>query len=121
LHIDDFCTGIDTILHGRKRDVEAEVFNLGSGHQRAHFEVVELLLHFMDRSPRLIQLSDKTEHLGKQIPVDTSKIERLGWRPGSDFNKGLTQTIQWYEENVGWWEKLRHPSHIQPALMLDDE
>ena len=28
--------------------------------------------------------------------IDDSKLRNIGWRPLTDFNKGLQHTIEWY-------------------------
>ena len=39
--------------------------------------------------------------------LDSSKIEKeLGWKPKTDFKKGLKETVQWYKQNEKWWKQL---------------
>jgi dTDP-glucose 4,6-dehydratase len=32
--------------------------------------------------------------------------KELGWRPETDFEKGLANTVDWYLTNQPWWEKI---------------
>ena len=39
--------------------------------------------------------------------IDASKIElELGWVPEESFETGLRKTVQWYLDNVDWWESV---------------
>lgn len=122
IYVQDVCAAIDTVLHARKRDIEGQVFNVGSGHLRSDVEMSELLLHFLDRPRQLIQLSKNPESHG--LAVDSSKLERLGWKNGMDFHQGVAETIQWYQQHKDWWDKLRQPSPEQvvrlPSVEDDD-
>lgn len=108
IHVDDVCSALDTLLHARKRDVEGEVYNVGTGHSRSQMEMAELVVSFVDQPKELIKLSNKTPLGG--VAVDTAKLERLGWGVKKDFHQGLSSTIEWYRNNREWWEKLRQPS-----------
>jgi dTDP-glucose 4,6-dehydratase len=38
--------------------------------------------------------------------ADANKAQRLlGWKPAQSFEKGLEQTIAWYQSNQRWWTK----------------
>lgn len=108
IHVSDVCSGLDTLLHARRREVEGEVFNMGTGHARSQIEVAELIVSFLDQPKQLIQVTDKPAMNG--VAVDTSKIERVGWSAKKDFHQGLSETISWYQQYKEWWEKLRQPS-----------
>ena len=43
----------------------------------------------------------------RRYAIDSSKLRReLGWRPKhTDFNEGLDETIQWYQDNESWWRE----------------
>lgn len=119
LHIDDFCTAIDTLLHARAKDVDSQTYNIGSGHVRTEIEVVDLLLHFLDRPRDLISVTEMDQP-GEQA-VDTSKIGRLGWQPAVDFHKGIANVVKWYEDNPQWWEKLRQTVQLVEQPIIDDD
>ncbi len=120
LHVDDFCTAIDTLIHARAGDVDAQTYNLGSGHVRSEIEVVDLLLHFLDRPRELLSVIESG--MPGQQAVDTSKLNRLGWQPAVDFHKGIASAVKWYEDNPQWWEKLQQPfAQLPDQPSLDDD
>lgn len=121
IHIDDVCRGLDILLHGRRKEVDGEVFNLGSSHLRTDMEVAELIIHFLDQPRELLTISDVAEP--GNIQVDVSKLKRLGWEVQRDFHQSLSETIQWYQQQSSWWEKLSQPAAKLPATLasLNDE
>lgn len=119
LHVDDFCTAIDTILHARPNQVEGQTFNIGSGHLRSEIEVVDLLLHFMDRPRELVGVVEGGQQA--EQAVDTTNLERLGWQPQVDFHKGIASVVKWYEEHPAWWEKLRQTYAHLPGQEVGED
>ena len=46
--------------------------------------------------------------------VTTSKLSReLGWAPVWDFERGLRETIRWYQANTSWLEETRSGEYQQ--------
>lgn len=117
IHVSDICNALDTLLHVRGKEIEGEVYNAGTGHVRSEVAVMDLLSHFLDRPKELVKITEEPA-LSDQA-VDTTKLERLGWKAEMDFHKGLTDTIAWYQENPGWWEKLCQdtPELLQPIVI----
>ena len=53
-------------------------------------------------------VTDRPGH-DRRYAIDASKIRReLGWRPGYDFNRGMSATVDWYLENLDWCRTV-HP------------
>lgn len=108
LHVSDVCLALDVLLHARRRDVEGEVFNVGSGHLRTEIEVADLIVNFLDLPKQLVRV--ESAEVPSDVAIDAGKLERLGWNARKDFHQGLSDTIRWYQQNRDWWDKLRQPS-----------
>ena len=104
LHVYDHCVAIDLIL--RKGRV-GEVYNIGGHNERTNLEVVQNILHELDKPESLIQyVTDRKGH-DLRYAIDPTKIEtELGWKPKYNFETGIKQTIQWYLDNKSWWENI---------------
>jgi dTDP-glucose 4,6-dehydratase len=47
-------------------------------------------------------VKDRPGH-DRRYAIDCSRIKKeLGWRPQTDFARGLEQTVRWYRENMEW-------------------
>lgn len=106
IHVDDHNSAVALILEKGKI---GETYLIGSNGERNNKQVVELLLKLMGKS------SDEYEHVkdrpghDMRYAIDSEKIQKeLGWKPKYvDFEDGLKQTVEWYEQNRQWWEPLK--------------
>ena len=121
LHVSDVCAALDVLLHARRKEVEGEVFNAGTGHVRSEVAVTDLLTHFLDRPKELVKVNE--ESVMSEQAIDTTKLERLGWRAEMDFHKGVSEVIAWYQDHPEWWAKLRQapPELLTPIVAERDE
>ena len=65
--------------------------------------MVKGILSALGKSESLIQfVEDRLGH-DWRYAIDSSKMEReFGWNPTFDFEDGLLQTIEWYNQNQDW-------------------
>ena len=103
IYIEDVCRAINLIIQNGRA---GETYNIGSGYEMSNIELVRKVLKLMEKPEALIVfVPDRPSH-DWQYPLDTTKIEKeLGWRLESDFEKTLIDTIEWYKQNIWWWEK----------------
>ena len=104
LHVHDHCVAIDLILRNGK---VGEVYNIGGHNERTNLEVVQTILHELNKPETLIQyVTDRKGH-DLRYAIDPTKIEaELGWKAEYTFDTGIKQTIQWYLDNKEWWENI---------------
>jgi len=105
LHVDDHCIGIHSVL---KEGSAGEIYNIGGGTELTNFELTQKILHLMDKDGSSIEyVSDRLGH-DNRYSVDISKIStKLQYKPTIDFERGLTETVNWYLENEKWWRGLK--------------
>ena len=100
----DHCKGIDLALHN---GTPGEVYNVGGANERFNIDVVRLILQVLGKPDSLIRhVKDRPGH-DRRYAMDISKIESLGFKPNTDFDKRLTETVRWYVENPTWWRKIK--------------
>ncbi|MGV2927986.1 dTDP-glucose 4,6-dehydratase [Macrococcus capreoli] len=103
LHVSDHCSAIDLVLH---EGTIGEVYNVGGHNERTNIEVVKTILFALNKSEDLIEFVEDRKGHDKRYAIDPSKLENLGWKPKYNFDNGITQTIQWYKDNVDWIESI---------------
>jgi len=104
LYVEDHCAAIDLVMRmGR----EGEVYNVGGHNERRNIDVVRTILRELKKPESLIQyVTDRPGH-DRRYAIDPSKIHReLGWLPQTKFEDGIRDTIRWYMEHHGWWERI---------------
>lgn len=95
IHVVDHCRAIDTILQA---GVIGEVYNIGSGKEIANIDLVKQILGILDKPYELITyVNDRLGH-DLRYAVDSSKVQRLGWRPEYTMEDTLTGIVEWYRD-----------------------
>jgi len=96
-YIDDLIEGIIKVMFSKT--TSGEVFNLGNPHEVTIGELATLIKQFT-HSKSEITYYPLPQDDPKQRNPDIQKIQkRLSWSPKVSLEKGLTQTIQWFQEN----------------------
>jgi dTDP-glucose 4,6-dehydratase len=104
LFVADNCAAIDLVL--RKGD-PGEVYNIGGGQERTNIEITRAILDMLGKPESLIEhVTDRPGH-DRRYSLDFDKLGALGYRPRTDFEKMLEETVDWYVCNRYWWEPLK--------------
>ncbi len=107
IYVLDNCVGIDLALHKGR---EGEVYNVGGGSEKTNIEITEFILKYLDKPSSLVQhVKDRLGH-DLRYALNCKKIKSLGFKPSFNFKKGLSETIEWYQENLQWWQKIKKGS-----------
>jgi dTDP-glucose 4,6-dehydratase len=105
LYVEDHCRGLLAILEGGR---PGEIYNIGGSRALANIEVIDQLLTATGKSKDLIRyVTDRPGH-DLRYALSSEKIHaELGWAPKVEFEKGLADTIAWYQNNTGWLERVK--------------
>jgi len=105
IHVDDHNAGVEAIIKNGKI---GETYCLGGCCEIANIVLTRMILKALGRGEDMIEyVKDRPGH-DFRYAMDCSKAaEELGWRPAMDFSAGLAKTIDWYNENRGWWQKIK--------------
>ena len=102
IHANDHSSAVLSILQD---GAMGETYLIGADGEKNNKEVVELIL------TQLGQPTDAYDHVvdrpghDMRYAIDSTKLRtELGWLPRfSDFEAGLSATIDWYRDNESWW------------------
>jgi dTDP-glucose 4,6-dehydratase len=111
LHVEDHCAAL---LLALEKGRAGEVYNIGGGAERRNLEIVRAILELLDRPESLIRfVKDRPGH-DRRYAIDASKARaELGWTPAHPFERGLEETVRWYVDHPGWWERVRSGAYRQ--------
>ena len=100
----DHCRAIDAIL---QKGIVGDVYNIGTGVEIANIDLTKKVLQLMGKDEEMIEpVKDRPGH-DRRYAIDSSKLRALGWQPVVPFDEGLKRTLTWYQENEGWWQRIK--------------
>ncbi len=105
IHVDDHCRALLAALENGR---SGEVYNFGSDNEWPNLAIVSRLLEILGKGRELIEhVRDRPGH-DRRYAIDAAKARgELGWAPRIAFADGLKDTVAWYLQNRGWWDRVR--------------
>lgn len=105
IHVEDHGRAVLAALEKGK---PGEVYNIGSDNEWPNLQIVNRLLEILGKGSELIEyVRDRPGH-DRRYAIDAAKAHaELDWAPRIPFSQGLAQTVAWYVQNRGWWERVR--------------
>jgi dTDP-glucose 4,6-dehydratase len=110
IHVLDHCTGVEAAW---RRGRPGEVYNFGGRCEQTNLDLTHLLLDLLAKPRTLIRyVKDRPGH-DRRYAIDCSKAEsELGWQPRVPFDRGLKETIGWYQENAAWVAGIKNKDYL---------
>ena len=109
IHVHDHNVAIDLILH---KGQIGQIYNIGGNGEMSNISLVKMILKKMQKNTDLISyVTDRKGH-DLRYAIDTTKIEtELNWQRTIDFEKGISDTIEWYLNNQDWLENIKNGNY----------
>ena len=110
LYVEDCVEGIFALLEKGK---VGEIYNLGSGQERENIEVVRQILKILNQPESLIEfVNDRPGHDFRYRLNSQKFYQEIGFKPKTQFEKGLNKTVKWYVDHKKWildeWSKVSY-------------
>jgi dTDP-glucose 4,6-dehydratase len=112
IHVHDHCKAIDLVFH---RARAGDIYNIGGRNEQTNIEIIKNLLTLIAEKTGtdkealfslITFVKDRPGH-DRRYAIDPTKIETaLGWEHETDFDQGLSKTIDWYLANRAWWNRI---------------
>jgi len=100
IHVDDHCKAIHKVLFEGK---SGETYNVGSGFELSNLELAYKIMECMGvTSEKMAFVKDRPGHDFRYSLDSTKFADKFGESIKVDFQKGLEDTILWYQSNLEW-------------------
>jgi dTDP-glucose 4,6-dehydratase len=107
LFVEDHCAAIDFLI---ERGQNSETYNIGGGNERENREITFKILDLLGKPHSLVKsVADRQGH-DRRYSLDTTRLEKLGFRCVTNFDEALRRTVDWYRQNETWWRKIKERS-----------
>ncbi len=116
IYVEDHCKALDIIsLKGKI----GESYNIGSGKNLKNINLVKLVLKIMKKKlPKLghnVKIRFVKDRPGHDVryALDSKKmLKSFKWKASTDIEKGLTKTIDWYLNNLNYFNSVSKKLYI---------
>ena len=104
IYVNDHCSAIlKVLLDG----TEGEIYNIGGNSEISNLNLVRKILKILNKPESLITfVKDRPGH-DLRYAINYNKMSKdLGWKPETNFDRGLNMTVQWYLDNKEWLDNV---------------
>lgn len=113
IYVTDHCAGIDLIIHKGK---SGETYLLGGHAEKNGIEVADTILKTLDKPDSLkTYVEDRKGHDMRYAIDDKKIVQELGYQPSVTFDEGIKQTIDWYQNNKQWWQRIISKEYLDTS------
>ncbi len=105
IHVEDHCKGIELCI---KEGKIGETYLFGGNGEKENIWIVKKILELLKKPESLIvHVGDRKGH-DLRYAIDFSKAKReLGYEPSKSVDEWISDTVDWYVKNEGWWKDLK--------------
>ncbi len=104
IFVGDNCRAIAMVAEKGK---DGEIYNIAVGNSQPNLRVAELILeHVGATRSKIVFIEDRKGH-DRMYKLAAGKVRALGWSPRTDFADAMAQTVRWYVDHRGWWERVK--------------
>ncbi len=105
IYVRDHCEAIDAILH---KGISGEIYNISADSEKPTIEIAKLILELIGKPHLLINHVPDRPGNDRRYSISAGKIgKELGWTPSHTFEDAMPKTIEWYQHNIDWVEKIK--------------
>jgi dTDP-glucose 4,6-dehydratase len=105
MYVADCCDAIALLM---EKGEPGNVYNIAPENSpRANLEIANAIARAAGLSDADVYLTeyDRPDH-DRRYAVDTSRIRAIGWNPINPLEERIDETVEWYQANRWWWERL---------------
>lgn len=95
LHVDDLAKAVLICLE--KYDDSQQV-NIGSGHEISIKDLGQKITNLTGFTGKVVWDSNRPDGTPRKV-LDSTKINKLGWKAAITLDQGIAATVKWYQEN----------------------
>ncbi len=105
IYVEDNCEAIRFILN---KGLPGEIYNVAGGNEKQNIEITRFILKYLKKEESFIEhVKDRPGH-DLRYSLDCTKLKKLGWNPKFRFEDAMKKTIEWYKNNMQWWQKTKN-------------
>lgn len=110
LYVEDHTAAVELIL--RKGKV-GDTYLISTDNEYPNIEIAKKILGILGKKESLLEfVKDRPGH-DRRYALDATEIKKLGFKSKYSFEEALKRTVDWYQENQGWWERVKNKEYLR--------
>jgi len=111
---------VKALIYLAKKGIVGESYNISSGYKLSNFVIAKKILLFLKKKRVDCKIKFVPDRLGhdRKYSISANKLQKLGWRSKSIFNKELKKTFNWYYDTKNLTNFKKIKKHIARKGML---
>ncbi|MCP4727695.1 MAG: dTDP-glucose 4,6-dehydratase [bacterium] len=110
IFVDDHSSALMNII---SKGVPGGIYNIGGDCEKMNISIAGEILKRLDKPESLIKFVEDRPGHDKRYATDCSKVKNeFGWTPETNFDEGLSLTIEWYINNAEWLRNVRSGEYL---------
>ena len=95
LHVDDLAKGVLVCLEEYD---DSQQINIGSGDEISIKDLGQKIANLTGFTGKVVWDSNRPDGTPRKV-LDSTKINKLGWKAAITLDQGIAATVEWYQEN----------------------
>lgn len=101
LWVEDFCGAVQILAQAN--EPAHTVYNVAAGNNLRNLDVAQAIIELTGCSGDLLRLvADRPGHDRRYASDDIRFREEFGWKPRTQWEDGIKETVDWYQANEKW-------------------
>ena len=96
----------EAILFAVENEINGEIYNVGTGKDISIRELAYLIQKITGHRGEIIWNSSKPDGTPRKL-LDVAKLHALGWKHNKTLQDGLTETYQWFLQNINQLKEVK--------------
>ncbi|KAH0789347.1 putative DTDP-glucose 4,6-dehydratase [Histomonas meleagridis] len=114
LHTSDVVKAFDLIL---RRGKDQEIYNIGTEYEISINDLCRKIIRIMkmpgNEDDWIEHVEDRAFNDSRYM-VNSSKLNKLGWKANTDFDTLLEETVKWYLDHPDYWDINYLQQYLEP-------
>ena len=107
MYVGDTCEALDRVIHSDVGKVKGKTLNLGTGTDTSVVKIARKILKVLNKPESLLKfVEDRPGQVNRHISSTEKSRACLQWESKIDLDEGLLRTVQFYQNNRQWWERV---------------
>ncbi|XP_018598719.1 dTDP-D-glucose 4,6-dehydratase [Scleropages formosus] len=115
LHTDD---AIEAFLTVMEKGVPGEIYNMGSNFELSIIQLARELIKMMKSTSaeedfnNWLDFVEDRPHNDLRYPMNSDKLQGLGWKPCVTWPEGIRKTVEWYRAHPNHWSVIEGSTQL---------